>query len=172
MTTVFWRLTVRLKDGTPIVTPFALGWQTTSGLLADMQAHTAAYLPLLDAITQSQIMQASIEVPVVLPGGLKAAPVALSQNQAAALLDYSDAGSTLKNGYSLPNFIPSGYLSTVPSVVDPANTNVAAFNTFLVTVANTSAAVNEDNILLTGFRGGEIGTRKHRRQVARAKLAP
>lgn len=173
MAAVGWNLTVRLKDGTPIVTPFLMRFSTGSGLLADIQAHVAAYMPLLDAITQSQALLATIEIPVLpLPGGLKTAPVALSKNQDAALLDYDDASGPYANGFSLPNFIPAGYLTTVPSVVDPANSALVAFNTFLTTLANTTLAVNEDGSALTSFRGGEIGTRKHRRQVSRAKLAP
>lgn len=172
MPTVFWSLSARLQDGLPIVTPFEMRFQTTSGLLTDIQAYAAAYLPLLDAITQSQILLATINIPFTLPGGLKAAPVALSQNQDAALLDYTDASGPFKNGFSLPNFIPAGYLSTVPTVVDKNNPNFSAFNTQLLTGSNTTRAVNEDDVLLTAFRSGEVGTRKHRRQVSRAKLAP
>jgi hypothetical protein len=146
--------------------------QTGSGLLADMQAYSAAYLPVLDAVTDSKILQATINIPVVLPGGLKAGPVAMSQNANAALMDFVSAAGPQKVGLSLPNFIPAGYLTTVPTVVDDTQASVAAFIAFLTTLSSTTRATDEDFINLTAFRSGEIGTRKHRRQVARAKLAP
>lgn len=172
MAAVNWRLTARLQDGLPVVTPFLMRWNTTSGLLADMFAHAAGYLPLLDAVTQSLIMEAAIEIPIALPGGLKSAPVALSQNAWAAGLDYESASGPQKVGFSLPNFIPAGYLAEVPSVVDSGNAAVLAFNTYLTTLANTTLATDDDYIILNSFRSGEVSTRKHRRQVARAKLAP
>lgn len=172
MAAVNWRLTARLQDGLPVVTPFLMRWNTTSGLLADIFAHAAAYLPLLDLITQSFIMEAAIEIPIALPSGMKGFPVALSQNSAAALLDYNVASGPQKFGLSLPNFIPDGYLSTVPSVVDPGGIPLGNFNTFLTTLANTTLATDDDYVVLDSFRSGEVGTRKHRRQVARAKLAP
>ncbi|MBN1285875.1 MAG: hypothetical protein JXB47_10795 [Anaerolineae bacterium] len=92
---------------------------------ADTITFAQALAPLVDAITGSKITKMSLSTPITLPGGLKAAPVANSNNNAGALFQFITSG----NHYTrtrVPGF-PSDKFVTGSQDVDLEDTDVVAF---------------------------------------------
>lgn len=171
MASVKFQVSARCKDGMPIVTPVMINAVCASGLLADIQAFAAAWLAALQPTLSSLITESRIAIEQSAPGGT-GQPAPGSKNSDAALMDYQLTGTTDTLGISLPDFAPGGYLTTVPSTVDPANAFVLAFNNFMKATTSTCVVTDEAGRAISGFLGGKVATRKHRKQISRAKSAP
>jgi len=74
--------------------------------IAHYQAMFDEYAELLDNVTGSQIMEASITIPLVLPGGLKATPVAASFNERGGLVQW-DTDGQWSDSFRIPAILTS-----------------------------------------------------------------
>jgi hypothetical protein len=90
---------------------------------ADIGTFAAFWIPLLDAVIDGKIKDASVTKPLTLPGGLKAAAVALSEVQKGANFSFLNA-SRYKYGTWVPSFKPTLFSG---DIVNQAGAGVAAF---------------------------------------------
>lgn len=123
---------------------------------AALAAFATAYEPLLDAVIDGQIIEASYTVGLVLAGGLKAAPVAQSEVQKGANWSYLNA-SRFKHGIWIPSFKPTLF---VGDTVNQAGAGVAAFNAAHITGIAGTAPTNGQGFDLTALASAKKTFRK------------
>ena len=124
-----------------------------------------------DAVIQGQIDKVWLHIPVTLPGGIKSAPVAGSNNEVGALEQFNTSLSGENFAYWFPSWITAGFQSLHQNLVDLAQTAVAAFNTLLLTVTNNTTVTDEDGNALAGSNPQRAvkSARKQRRALGRAR---
>ncbi len=170
MAEITGQLRVKMWDGghVPYTVPFDIA--TSSGLIADTGLAVAAFLPLLDAVTQDQIIKADLAFDYVLPGGLKATPVSGSNNAVGALLNYNSAVFGEHASIWVPNWIPAGYRPTIPAAVftDDAGP-VAAFLARLLAATNNTTFTDEDSNNLTLLINAIKSERKQRKALKKLR---
>jgi hypothetical protein len=162
-------LSVSFRDYKRALASVPYFFNSATGLLVDMLAGAATLIPLIDQVTQAQIVKAQLVIPVTLPGGIKATPDANSDNEDAALLDYSVAGSPNIYGLATPAWIDAGFLAAYPKFVDFADLDVIGYNSFLLTGATGFVPSDRFYNDLTAKISGEFSSRSHRGAVRRAK---
>lgn len=164
---------IQVQDYNPTVRAVTQYFTDSAGLLANMDAAIAAYLPLLDAVVAGQILKAQIVIPVTLPGGLKAAAVADENNSVTALFDWLNATNTDKYGVAYPGWYTAnpghGFEVAHPSIVNQSDAAVAAFISGNDVPVGTVALTDEDGQAFTGFSRAIKSGRSTRKQLARAK---
>jgi len=85
---------IRLQDSESDVRFAAFPTYLPTGLtVVQYQAWITALAPLLDAVTGSVLVDASITVDLTLPGGLKATPVAGALNERGGLIGWDTTGN-------------------------------------------------------------------------------
>lgn len=167
MAVVQGHLSVQLQDGNPTTKAVTQFFKTTSGLIADMQSWAAGYLPVLDAVTQSKIVKAQLIIPLTLPGGLKSAPVAGSNNMVGALFDWLNASNIDKFGAWYPNWITAGFVTANPELVNQADGGpVAAFIAYLLGTTATTVSTDEDIFPYSAIARAIKSSRSFRKQLA------
>jgi hypothetical protein len=82
---------------------------------AQLIAFGTAYAPLLDAVIGGKVERARYSVDLTLPGGLKAAPDALSEVQFAARASFDNASRYAWGDY-WPSFKPALFTGDIVSV--------------------------------------------------------
>lgn len=159
-------ITVQMKDDNDAPKSVLQPIKNTSNLLADLSGYTNGYVPLLDAVTQDQILNVALIVPLALPSGLKTAPVSGSNNDIGALFDY---GTSTEDKFAqwYPNFIPAGFIASTPYNVDITQTNVAALIAYLTTALATTVGATEDYVALDSVLSAIKSTRKQRSALRR-----
>lgn len=164
---------IQVQDYNPTIRAITQFFDDSAGLLADMDAAIAAYLPLLDAVIGSQILKAQIVIPVTLPGGLKAAPVAGQNNSLTALFDWLNASNTDKYGIAYPSWYTAnagnGFEAAHPSLVNQADAAVAAFITGTLATVSNVKMTDEDGLVYSALGRAVKSSRTIRRQLGRAK---
>jgi hypothetical protein len=122
-----------------------------------------AWLTALDAITDSQIVRASVGIPIVLPGGLKATPAATAENSEAVTFSFDQAALTTHYGDNIPSFIVAGLSG---DTINLANAAVAAYVALLSTPPVLGGGYSGlGNELLGALYRAFQGDRKHRKQL-------
>jgi hypothetical protein len=163
----------QVQDYNPTVKPITIPFRTNTGLLADMEANLAALTPLVDAVVGGVINKTQIVIPVALPSGLKASPVALVNNSVAALIDWLGTGTNDKYGVAYPGWYTAnagnGWLPANPKLVNQADAAIAAFIAFMEATTNNTLFVTEDGYLISGVASAIKSTRSTRKQLARTK---
>lgn len=162
-------LSVSFRDYKRALSSLPYFFNSSTGLLADMLTGAATFLPLVDLVTQSQIVKAQLVIPVTLPGGIKSAPVTNADNEDASLVDFDVAGSS--NAYSIatPAWIDLGFDPANPKFVDFTDTDVGNYVAFLI--GGSTGFVPSDRYYndITAKVSGIFSSRKHRSAVRRAK---
>ena len=124
--------------------------------LANVQTYLTAFAPLLDAITDGQIVGASIAFGLTLPGGLKSGPVADSDARMAWRASFGNA-SRFKWG----NYVPAIAASKrAGGIVDPTDTDISAYLNAMITGLSTFQPTNGYGDDLTSFARGKISLLK------------
>jgi len=162
-------LSVSYRDEKRALTSLAFFFNSSTGLLADMLAGAATMLPILDAATDSVIVKSDLVIPVALPGGLKTTPTAGADNEDAALIDFTVAGSPNAFSLAYPAWISAGFLAAYPKFVDFTQAAVAALVAEMI--GGSTGFVPSDRYYndITASISGINAFRKHRRAIARAK---
>lgn len=173
MAAIKGHFSVQVQDYNPTTKAVTQPFSTSTGLLADMAANFAAYLPLLDAVIAGKIIKAQIVIPIALPGGLKASAVANVDNFKAALVGWLNATTTDRYGLAYPGWYTAntgnGWLPASPSLVNQADAAVAAFLAFNEANTNNTSLQNEDGYTYSGVGSAIKSSRSIRKQLARAK---
>lgn len=170
MAAVNYKIITQGLDGNNVPWSIPQWAHSSTGLLADMQLNAAAYLPVLDAITQDVIHKAELVVPITLPGGLKASAVAGTNNEVGALIRESatSPGDTFSFWY--PNWIPAGFQTAHPNLVNTVDGGpVQAFLAFLIGTNNNTNYTDEDYHNLVALLNATKSTRKQRRALGRLR---
>jgi hypothetical protein len=132
--------------------------------LADLNTYLAAYLPKLDAITDSKIVGATFKPRGTLPGGLKASPDEDAENERTGLFNFSQANVPYKNGIDIPAIsdavITNGKIDLTATAVTDW---VSIITTTTQGLINVSKFLNALNALLDAL----ISFRKHRKAESR-----
>lgn len=97
----------------------------TGQTFAAITAFTDQNLPLLDVITAGQIVAATLTRAIILPGGLKAAPVANSDVQEGANMLFDVAASNYNHSIRVPALVQALFTGRE---VDLADLDVIAWS--------------------------------------------
>lgn len=169
MAAVRGHIAYQILDASGVATSFPIGISTSTGLLADMQAFNTAYSAFLDAVVMGQITKANLVIPLAL-AGLKAAPIADSNDEITALLSYlvNVEGDIIT--YNVPSWLNAGFQAYPRgNLVDLAQAAVAPFLGAMVGTTSNTKLVDEDGDTLVSLRKAVKSVRKHRKQLGRAK---
>jgi hypothetical protein len=169
MATVQSKIQVQAKDVNNLPASITLDVATTSGLLADLQAYAAGYIPLLDAVIGTQILDANLVIPLDLPGGLKGAPVS-GTNQMIGALARWQAAST--GEFQTVEFFGAN------NAIFQASPNATKVNltagqpfpllyAYLTSASNATQGVTPDGGLITSLIYAVKNDRKNRRGLER-----
>lgn len=96
----------------------------SASTFAQIQAFATEFLPLLDAVIGGKILEASVNLGITLPGGLKADPEAGSDVHVGGLLTFDVADTEYSHGL----YVPSWKFFT-GNLVNLAGAGVGAFIT-------------------------------------------
>lgn len=119
----------------------------------------------LDTVTDGQITKIRACILVPLPAGIKAAPIAGSDNEKTGLLTMSALTTRNKYGVDLPA-IPNSQLTG--NQINQAAPSMAAFITALEASGGTIQHTDRYSNALTNVFRGLLTFRKHRRALRRA----
>ncbi len=132
--------------------------------LADLNTYLAAYLPKLDAITDSKITAATFKPRGTLPGGLKASPDEDAENERTGLFNFSQSAVPYKNGIDVPGISDALIVNGKIDLTATAVTDwVSIITTTTQGLINVSKFLNALQTLLDAL----ISFRKHRRAESR-----
>lgn len=158
----------RLKDSKKAVTSLPVYFVSSTGLLADMITAINTAMPLLDAITESQLLPPVLRIRIPLVTGLKSAPVTGADNEDAALFDYATVSGN-PWGQSVPALVTAKFDSNQPKYVNLSDTDITAWTGEMIG-GNTGFAPSDRYYTdITGVLSGIAAFRKHRRAVRAAK---
>lgn len=97
--------------------------------VADVQGYVQALIPLIEAIVQVAFVEASLEVPIVLPGGARAVPVAQSNGDIGGLFQFATAGQ-YPESIRLPGILPT--LISGDDILVDGQADVVAFRDAII----------------------------------------
>lgn len=126
--------------------------------VAQLQTYVDAIAPEIDALTDGQIDEVSVTIPLTLPGGLKSEPSAGSLNERGGLITFDTAGPRADSVR-----IPAFRRAIMPgNDISLADTDVAAFITRLTTPSTAAniRPVSSQNYNFTAARGGKKSLRR------------
>jgi hypothetical protein len=127
---------------------------------ADIDTAAAAILTDLDAVTDGQIVAASLVYSIPLPGGLKSSPVAGSEVERGGLFNFSQDGIKYKFGVLVPAFKTS---LIVNGKINLAATAVSTFLAIWTAIGGDLVPVSTAGRLLEVFKDALVVFRKHRK---------
>lgn len=163
---VNWNLSYRLRDIKGAAAPLMFFGQLATAdvdKVAAAQAASNALYPLVDAVTQSSIVQAIASFELSTPSPASPKPVAGFYNTTVGNIAYDSNSPGDGWTMTVPNILdaliqPGGQLITNVSPLD-------ALTTFLIdqTGGNANYWTDEDRNFLSAFFWGSKGTRKYRR---------
>ena len=165
MADLFGHVSVKVLDslGVTISVPYYFNFDDASAL-TDLQTYIDGFLPDLDAVTDGQIVSTEIVLGMVLPGGLKSAPVASSEVEKGGLFNFSQVGSPYKFGSLVPA------MKATLIVNGKINLTAAAVTTWLANftaVGGTASAVSTAIRALGVLKDALVVFRKHRKAESR-----
>lgn len=163
-------LSSQMWDGGKLPITQKLYFTNSSVLLADMVSFAEAYLPLLDHVSQSQIVNAWLHLPITLPSGIKSAPVAAGNNDIQGAMRFTTNIVGVRYTYNFPNFIPAGFLSTNEEIIDQSQADVANMIAFLVATTDSTVVDGDQENALTGTAPIKATKINRKQRRARGKL--
>lgn len=98
-----FQLSLSFADGGPRQQSSIVNVPSTM-TLAQVNAWFDLFIALVDAISESQIVDANMNLKHTLPGGLKAGPASGAENEVGALLRFSAANTNRSYSYRIPGF--------------------------------------------------------------------
>lgn len=119
----------------------------------------------LDTVTEGKITKIRVSILIPLPGGLKTAAVADSDNEETGLITMQANGTAYAYGVDVPAFLQSKFTGNQVNLTD---TVVAAFTTYLQTTTTGIVPTDKYKDALTANIRGVKTFRKHRRALRRA----
>lgn len=168
MATVFGHASVQFLDklGVTVSSPYYLNIDDTKTLAA-ISTEVASLISSLDAISDSQITGANLQVEITLPGGLKSAPADTAENERTALFNFSQSGSPYRFGVDVPAIADSKIAN---GKVDLTDTNIQDFITLLKTAGTNLTYVSTAIKALVALIDALLSFRKHRKAETRRSL--
>lgn len=165
MADLFAHLSVQLTDslGVTASVPYYLSIADTQ-TIDDLNTAMAAILTDLDAVTGAVIANATVNIDVTLPGGIKATPIAGSEVERGALFNWSQLGIKYKFGILVPALRSTLIVNGKINLADAA---VSAWNALMSTIGGDVDWVSTANIDLEVLRDALIVFRKHRKAESR-----
>jgi hypothetical protein len=167
--TVVGKVQVQTKDINNLPASISVDVAATSGLLADLQAYTLGYLPLLDAVVGSQILDANLVIPVTLPTGLKAGPLSGNNQMVGALVRYFAGATATYETVEYFGADPAIFQPT-PHSTDVDLTSGSAFSNYyayLTTASNNTQGVLPGGGHISALIYAIKNSRKNRRGLER-----
>jgi hypothetical protein len=128
----------------------------TGFTLAEYQAVATNAAPLLDAVTESQIVAADMTIALTLPGGLKGAPVASALNERGGLVGWDTAGQ-FGDSYRIPAILHSIMSGNEFAVTNPL---IDALNQFFILGSGTVIPRTRDGFTWTAPTYGRKSLRR------------
>lgn len=129
--------------------------------LAQITTQAAILLPLIDAVTDSVIEQASVTFSLDISGyGLKTDPNALGRNSLGALFGFDVTGSAYRTAYRLPALIPTYFSGD--SVIVGANDVQDMIDELLTPTTAQVVFVNRYNEVVASLIGGRASRQKRK----------
>lgn len=126
------------------------------------------FLPVLDAVTGSQITSITVKQDLPLPGsGIKTTPDAASENERTGLFNFSQATVKYKDGVDVPGLKES---LIVDGKIDLTASAVTDWVAFVTTTADTIQPVSKFQYALVALKDALISFRKHRKAESRRSL--
>jgi hypothetical protein len=152
-------LAVRLRDAETDSPDATIPIYLSEGLtLAQVQTYADAILPEIDAVTESQIVEATVTFNLTLVGGLKSVPVAASFNERGGLITFTTTGPRA-DSVRIPAILHSIMGGDSFSLED---TDIAALITRLLT-ATTAATIRPRTSQDYQFSAARSGKKSLRR---------
>lgn len=130
-----------------------------SETIADIQTFVTGHAPKLAAAVGAQVLAASVQYSLALPGGLPAAADDYPVDN-GALLGFSVTGTQYRHGIYVPSVLRA-FLDNDRAVLD-----IGAMNTYQLSILSGEAAIsltNKHEQLLAAFLGGDGADRKTKR---------
>ncbi len=124
--------------------------------LAVLAADMGTWLTDLDAITDGEIVENSVQIRPTRPGGLKASPVAGSYNARTGQLSFSASGTTALWGEAIPALAAS-------SITTGKVPNTGSMGTYTALLAG-GGFTNPQNQVLAALKKTAVGDRSSRKQ--------
>lgn len=135
--------------------------------LATLTTQVQAYQALLDGITGSALKKTFARIEIPLAGGVKGSAVAGSANEETMLANFSQTGSTYKNGIDVPA-VASQLI--VNGKIDLSNAGLQAWITWLTSAHSGIQAVSKFVLTLVALVDALITFRKHRKAESRRSV--
>jgi hypothetical protein len=118
--------------------------------LAAAQAFATGVVQAADTLIGGQVTEVRITQSMALPGGIKGAPVANSDNEVKGRFIYQSAAG-FKSRVSLPSFLKDTY-TVVGGAIDTADPDVFAFNDTAMIGGGATTSHYEDLTALVSAR--------------------
>lgn len=150
----YFTVAVRVKDAEESTKEATIPLNVPNDLtVAEIQTWLDAVLPEIDALTEGQITEATLTMPLTLVGGLKGAPTAGAFNERGGLITFDTDGPRAASIR-----IPAMNKTIMPGDTFPLTGAVATFVT-RITTATTAGAVRpvseQDYQYLAGRKGSK-----------------
>ncbi len=165
MANILCTWSVKLRDYLGVVTSFDdyHGLIPDTVTLAGLQTITNAYVAVLDAVTDSEIILITLKVDMVISGA-KSAPNEGAENERGGLFSFSQTGVGRSFGVWLPALSDETVLA---GKIDPTNTDIIAFEEWFVTTHGGGETVSDFNYILEALLGTLISFRTLRTAESR-----
>jgi len=167
MATIDGLLSIRIKDflGDEASMPLYVT-MSDAQTLAALDTYAGTILTDLDAILDPQIVGATLNVNVPLPGGLRSSPNSGSSLNDNALFNYKITGLTNRSfSNDVIGFTQVLIVNGQINLADPA---VIAWQTLFTPSSGLLQPVSSDWQTLGSFRYCKLSTRKHRRALTKS----
>lgn len=138
-------LSVQVTDADGKVKTMPLYFASTT-TLAELQGYADDMLPLLDAVIDGKITQATVTLQLTLVGGLKGSAVDGNRVREGALLRFPADNTIYKHGIFVPSWKNTGFAGDVVL-------QTGAYNTFQATI---SAGAGDPVIEVTDEYGNDL----------------
>lgn len=129
-----FNISYSLQDADGNVNSFAVKVPAGSLTLAEIEGFAQQLAPIVDDVTDAQIVDMAIGLNAALPGGLKSSPVANSNNQEGGLISFNTDGP-YKYSYRVPAWYQAGFSG---AEINQSETNAAAFITAMLSGLDVS----------------------------------
>jgi len=165
MANVLATWSVKLRDFLGVVSSFddfhVLVPDTVT--LAGLQTITTDYVEVLDVVTDSEIIQITLKLDMVISGA-KSAPNEGAENERGGLLSFSQTGIGRTFGVWIPGLSDE---TIVAGKIDPTNTDIIAIESWFTSTHGGGETVSDFNYILEDLLGTLISFRTLRTAESR-----
>lgn len=159
--------TVRDELGTEASCQFYINYdgavETVQALIGEWLAAGA----LVDAVTGGQIVHGRITIPVVADSSWKSAPASGSRVEQTALINFSTASNSRRNGFDIPA-VKDALISGGKLLV--ASGALKALADALIAAFTNGAFATAGGESITNWVDAVLSFRKHRKQLTRSSV--